>query len=226
MGRPFYSTGASFTTLQSFRNKAYGINGAVLAATGIADHAAFCTAIEDKLSEAYISPDAAAAPAPTTYLGGEARVHVAGIATPQIALAFAGPSGSVMGAILKEVLTLSGASSFAGDGLVGVYGSDVDAMSTMVTNKPTADVIKRATFLAKSKTLFGFEAGSASLASAMTAQILETGSFDASGAAFDKVTAKDVSAAYDAMLASGVTMASVGDLSAVPYHGTVATRFS
>eukprot|EP00545_Synedropsis_sp_CCMP1620_P007556 CAMPEP_0119015912 /NCGR_PEP_ID=MMETSP1176-20130426/11718_1 /TAXON_ID=265551 /ORGANISM="Synedropsis recta cf, Strain CCMP1620" /LENGTH=424 /DNA_ID=CAMNT_0006969237 /DNA_START=39 /DNA_END=1313 /DNA_ORIENTATION=+ len=226
MGRPFYTPGASLSSLQSFRSKAYGINGAVLAATGISDHAAFCTALEERLSEAPISASVDAA-APSAYLGGEARIHVASIASPQVALAFCGPTSSVMGAILKECLAIQGAASFCGDGLVGVYGSDVDSMSTMLTTKPTADVIKRATHLAKSKAMFGLEAsGSASLASAMTAQVLETGSFDASGKAFDATTSKAVSAAYDAMLASGVTMASVGDLSSVPYHGTVATRFS
>lgn len=226
MGRPFYSAGASLTGMQSFRNKAYGINGAILAATGISDHAAFCTALEESLAEAHVAPEGGAAPPSSTYLGGESRVHVPSIASAQIALAFAGPSSSVMGAILKECLALQGAASFSSDGLVGVYGGDADAMSTTLTTKPSADVIKRATHLAKAKVLFGLESGSASLASAMTAQVIETGSFDSSGAAFDAVTSKDVSAAYDAMLASGVTMASVGDLSTVPYHGTVAARFS
>ena len=224
MGRPYYTAGASGAAVQAFRAKAYGLNGAILSATGVSDHAAFCTNLQTILAEAYVG-DSAAAAAPV-YMGGEARVHAPSVSVPHVALAFLAPASSVVSNILKECLVLQGASAFGGDGLVGVYGSDVDAMSSALTAKPSADIIKRAKNIAKSKALFALEDGSQALAGAMTAQVLETGSFTFSGASYDSVADKDVSAAYDAMLKSGLTMSAVGDLSMVPYHGSIASRFS
>lgn len=227
MGRPYYSSEATAASVQSFHEKAYGMSGAILAATGVADHAAFCTALQERLAEAPAGDDSK--PTAAAYMGGESRIHSPSFA-PQVALGFAAPSSSALSAVLKECLAIQGASAFGGSassgGLVGVYGSDVDAMSEILTTKPSADVIKRAIHAAKCSALFGLEDGSQGLNAAMTAQVLETGAFDATGASYDAIGAKDVTAAYDAMLKSGVSMAAVGNLSSVPYHGTVASRFS
>lgn len=222
MGKPYYTAGASSPAVQSFRAKAYGIKGAVLAATGVPDHATFCSHVLESLSEAQVGDDSKVA-APV-YMGGEARVHAPSVGATHVALAFAAPSNSVLSNILRECLALQGATAFGGDGLVGVYGSDVDALSSSLTTKPTADIIKRAKNMAKSKAMFALEDGSPGLAAAMTAQVLETGSFPSPS--YDAVLERDVSAAYDTMIKSGLTMAAVGNLSMVPYHGTIASRFS
>ena len=222
MGKPYYTAGASSPAVQSFRAKAYGIKGAVLAATGVQDHSTFCSHVLESFSEAQVGDDSKVA-APV-YMGGEARVHAPSVGATHVALAFAAPSSSVLSNILKECLALQGGTAFGVDGLVGVYGSDVDTLSSSLTTKPTVDIIKRAKNMAKSKAMFALEDGSPGLAAAMTAQVLETGSF--LPPSYDAVLERDVSAAYDAMIKSGLTMAAVGNLSMVPYHGTIASRFS
>jgi len=65
------------------------------------------------------------------------------------------------------------------------------------------------------------------LADAMTASILDSCGFSASAlaASYDAVTADDVSKAYAAMMKSKVSFAALGDISSVPYHATIASRF-
>jgi hypothetical protein len=224
MGRPYFNSNASVSALKSFRAKAYGIHGAVLAATGIDDHASFCAHVEASLSE---SPPGESTEVPTpVYLGGESRLFVPSVSVPHIALAFPAPSNPVMTHILKECFQVQGSSPFYIDGLIGVYGSDVDALSKILATKPSADTIRRAKALAKAKETISVEgAGSVALAKSMTDQVLATGATITS-ASFDAITAQDVSAAYDALLKAPLTMASIGNISTVPYHGSVASRFS
>jgi hypothetical protein len=191
MGRPHYTAGASGPPIQAFRAKAHGFKGAILAATGVSDHAAFCTNLQTILAEAHVGKNAAAAAAPV-YIGGEARVHAPSVSVTHVALAFLAPATSVVSNILKECLALKGATAFGGDDLVGVYGFDVDAMSVALTSRPSAETIRRAKNIAKSKALFALEDISQALAGAMTAQVLETGSFTLSGASYDSVADKDV----------------------------------
>mmetsp|Transcript_12828 Transcript_12828/g.18460 ORF Transcript_12828/g.18460 Transcript_12828/m.18460 type:complete len:402 (+) Transcript_12828:70-1275(+) len=211
MGKPFYSEGASNPAIQSFRAKTYGLNGAILSATGVEDHASFCTAVEESLVGAAGDQAAVASP----YLGGETRVLAPGTA-PQIALAFEGPASDTAAAVLKTCLELQGVSAFGTAGLVGVTGPSVDALSTAVTTKPSADIIKRAKALVKSQKAFAMAEGSQSLAQAMTASVLDPTDVDS----------VDVASLYAAMMKSPLSMAAVGDLATVPYQGTVATRFN
>jgi hypothetical protein len=227
MGRPFYSAGATSATARSFRAKAYGIRGAVLAATGVSDHGAFCRALEERLAEAEVGTGAAT-PSAASYLAGEVRTHVPSMAIAHVALVFKAPTGSFVSQVLKECLSLQGTSAFAfsAGGLIGTYGSDVDAMCSALTTKPSAQIIQRAKQLAKAKAVFSYESGSQALARSMTSQVLETGSFDAAGAAYDKITDAEVTKAYDAMVSSGLSLAAIGNLTHVPYKGTLASRFS
>lgn len=48
LGRSYYTAGASRPSIISFREITYTLNGAVLAATGIADHEAFVRMVEDE----------------------------------------------------------------------------------------------------------------------------------------------------------------------------------
>lgn len=234
MGRPYYSDSASASAIQSFREKAYVLNGAVLSATGVADHGAFVRSVEEGLSESAVGEAAAAASA--AYMGGEARIS-APVGEAHVALAFEGPKSSALLNVVKQCLTLSGASAFAAPGLVGVYaGAPVasastvaDSLSAAVTAIPSNDVVERAKALAKAEAVFALDAGSQSLAGAMASSVLETGSFGGAAqlaASYDAITAKDVAAAYTAMLKSKPSMAAVGDIAAVPYQATVASRFS
>lgn len=217
MGRPYYSSGATLGSIQSFRARAYGMNGAVLAATGVEDHSSFCAIVEEGLSEA---ASGEASEETGSYLGGgEARNHVGSMGVAQVALAFKAPASAAVASILKECLALNGASgTFSSGGLVGVYGSDVDALCTALLQKPTNDTITRAKALVKTRSILTAENSSSyDLAMTLTSQVLE-----GSG---DEVLNADVEVGYDAMLKSGLTMASIGNLNSVPYQGTVASRF-
>merc|ERR1739844_275896 len=112
--------------------------------------------------------------------------------------------------VLRECLSLNGASgTFSSGGLIGVYGSDVDAMCEAVLEKPTADTITRAKGIVKAKAILTAETSSSyDLAMALTSQVLDGTSDDASNA--------DIATGYDAMLKSGLAMASVGNLNSVP----------
>ena len=101
-------------------------------------------------------------------------------------------------------------------------------MSKAVGAAPSADVVAQAKEVAKAEALSALNSGSKSLADAMTASVLDSCGFSAKGLAdsYDSVSADDVSKAYSAMLKSKLSIASVGDISNVPYHATIASRFN
>ena len=238
-GRPYYysSPGSvSLDDIKAFRSRAYGMNGAVLAATGVADHAAFVKQLEEGLSASPAgSSEGAAAP---TYIGGESRLAVAGGSYAHVALAFDGTSASTpLLNVVKHVFNISasavGASAFATSNLVGVYGGGtggdiVDGLCDAVT-KAGPELVKRAKVLAKAEALFALDGGSKSLTDAMAASVVETGTFTGAAgvaAAYDAISDKEVEAAVVAMLKKTPTLAAVGDISNVPYLGSIASRFS
>mmetsp|Transcript_27723 Transcript_27723/g.50367 ORF Transcript_27723/g.50367 Transcript_27723/m.50367 type:complete len:103 (-) Transcript_27723:193-501(-) len=45
-------------------------------------------------------------------------------------------------------------------------------------------------------------------------------------ASYDSITTEDVTSAFAALVKSSPSMAAVGDIASVPYHATVAARFS
>ena len=136
---------------------------------------------------------------------------------------------------MKHCLDLSGASAFAAPGIMGVYGGSapgeasatIDALSKAVGSAPSADVVAKAKAAAKAEALSALDGGSKSLADAMTASILDSCGFSAAALAesYDGVSADQVSKAYGAMLKGKVSLAAVGDISSVPYHATIQTRF-
>ena len=226
-GRTFYSYDVTSDSVKDFRDQGYGIKGAVLAATGIPDHAAFCSEVSELLASAPAGDSSKAAP--FSYLGGESRVYAPGSGYAHVALAFQSSATSVVASVVKHALTLavseSGLQGFSSKGLVGVYAGSadsagiVDAMTTALTSSLTSDVIARAKALAKLETLMAIDGGSKTLAEVMTASVLETGSF--SGPAdiaksYDTVTDGDVTSALSAMLKSNPSLAAVGDISMVP----------
>jgi predicted Zn-dependent peptidase len=233
MGRSYYTSGASRPTIMSFRLRAYTLNGAVLAATGVADHEAFVRMVEEKFPASTPEADYKVA---SEYMGGEGRVSAPSTGYAHVALAFQGPTSAPVMNVLKHCLSSSGASVFAAPGIMGVYGGSapadapatVDALSKAVLGaSPSADVLEKAKALAKAEALTALDGGSKSLADAMTASILDSCGFSAKALAdsYDGVSADDVSKAYAAMLKSKVSLAAVGDVSSVPYHATIATRF-
>lgn len=234
-GKSFYYTDVSTDLIMSFRSRAYGLNGAVLTATGIPDHAAFCAEVGELLADA--PAGTADALSPVTYIGGESRVYAPSTGYAHVALAFAGPASSVVGSVVKQAMNIvgseAGVSGFTAPGLVGVYGGSseaagiVDAMTGVLTTPLTPDVIKRAKNLAKVEALLALDGGSKLLGETMTAAVLESGSFSGPAdvaKAYDAVTDAQVSDAVKAMLASNPSMAAVGDIGMVPYHATVASR--
>lgn len=234
LGSPLYAEGASFPTIASFRDRTYVLNGAVLSATGVADHEAFVKSVEEGLSESAVGSPVA----PTThaYMGGEVRVHAPSSGYTHVALAFNGPSSSVMQSVLKQCLTLQGASAFTAPGIVGVYGgaesaaagSVVDGLCDIASTKVSADVVERAKALAKAEALFALDADSRTLAEHMTSTVMESGTYSAAAiaASYDAITPADVEAALSAAMASKPVLASVGDTSSIPYLASIASRFS
>jgi predicted Zn-dependent peptidase len=238
MGRPFYCNDAGTYEIASFRSRGYGLSGAILAATGVKDHAAFCTEVDALTSEA---PKGDGSAAPTaTYLGGEARLSAPSTGYAHVALAFEAKASSAMRNVIKQCLSLvgkeAGVAAFETGGLVGVYAGapsegagSIDAVLTeTLTAKLTPEIIGKAKAMAKADATFALDCGSKGLAAAMTAAVLETGSFtDAATVAksYDSITDKDVTAAFGAMLKTNPSLAAVGDIAVIPYQGTFASRF-
>ncbi|KAL7574899.1 hypothetical protein ACA910_010730 [Epithemia clementina (nom. ined.)] len=238
-GRSYYTYDVSTDALQAFRDHGYGLNGSVLAATGIPDHAAFCEEVADMLSQA--PAGSPSKPSAFAYLGGESRVYAPSSGYAHVALAFEFTSSSAVANIIKHMLSIVGAQAclqgFATKGLVGVYGGTgsadasgmVDTMTTVLTTSPSPDILKRAKALAKFDSLLAIDGGSKSLAETMTATILETGSFTTPADVakrYDAVTDNDVTKALATALKSKPSLAAVGDISMVPYHATIAARFN
>lgn len=234
MGKGLYSTGST-AGLQSFRERTYILNGAVLAATGIEDHEAFVRSVEESLSETAVGTGSdGAAP---VYMGGETRVNAPSSGYVHAALAFAGPSSNTaLLSVLKHCLSITESSAFAAPGIIGVYAGAssagaaglADSLCNSFAAAPSADVVERAKLLAKAEAIFALDGGSRTLAESMTASVLETGNFSAAdvAASYDAITAADVSAAFAAATSSNPIFASVGDIANVPYHAAIAYRFS
>jgi predicted Zn-dependent peptidase len=231
MGRPLYSGGCSTEALKSFRSRGYGVNGAVLAATGVPDHEAFVKASEEALDDAAVGgkPDSPAIP----FIGGEARIAAPSTGFAHVALAFEGPSSSVLSNVIKHCLTLTGVTGFSTPGLIGAYLGKPSGEASLVADylcaafaSPSGDIVKRARALAKAEALFALDSGSRTLADCMTASILETGTFSTSevSKAYDAVTEKDVSAAFTTMMKGNPALAAIGDIATVHYLGSIASR--
>lgn len=244
MGKSLYNPSSSTVGIQSFRHKAYGLNGAVLAATGINDHHAFVQAVQELLSESHVG-DAPSVAIATPFLGGEVRINAPSAGMAHVALAFQGPKGATtpLFNIIQQCIELSATttgsvSAYASSktGLVGLYSASTngsaatDALCSIMTTIPNSDVISRAKNLAKSKALFSIDGSgdSQTLAGLMTDSIFESGSFgyNSLSAAYDKVSIDQVQAFFTALGKSVPAFVAVGDLSSVPYHGSIATRFN
>eukprot|EP00554_Chaetoceros_debilis_P003699 CAMPEP_0194083334 /NCGR_PEP_ID=MMETSP0149-20130528/8985_1 /TAXON_ID=122233 /ORGANISM="Chaetoceros debilis, Strain MM31A-1" /LENGTH=435 /DNA_ID=CAMNT_0038765719 /DNA_START=38 /DNA_END=1345 /DNA_ORIENTATION=+ len=236
MGKSFYSTSASGSSIRSFRERAYVLNGAVVAATGIEDHESFVKAVEEGFSESNVGE--AIVSTPSVFLGRESRVHAPSAGYTHVALAFEGPKSSALANVIQQCINVGseGAlSGFVAPGVVGAYSgsapadasSAVDALVASITASPSAAIVNRAKGLAKAQAMFALEGASSSLADVMTDSVLENSTFSAAeiSAAYDSITAQDVAAAFDAMAKSSPAMASVGDLSSTPYQGSISAKF-
>lgn len=230
-GRPLYGTPCSTDAIHSFRSRAYGLNGAVLAATGVTDHAQFCAEAEGLLKD---SPAGSDSPPPATaYMGGESRVSVPSAGLAHVALGLASTASPVVASVVAQLLSLAGketgVSAFTIPGMVGLYacgsGTLTDAMVATVKTAPSKDLVTRAKGLAKASALFALDGGSKSLAASMTASVVSSAPFSSPSDVakmYDAVTDKQVADAVAALLKSNPALAAVGDISAVPYHATVA----
>jgi phage gpG-like protein len=231
-GRPLYGAACSTDALKAFRARTYGLNGAVLAVTGVKDHSSFCTEAANLLSE---SPVGSADPfAPIHYLGGESRLSAPSSGYAHVSLAFESPPSAMVCDVVVQYLNLvgmeTGVSGFATHGLVGVYAGSASPsglIETMVsTLKATISpaLVKRAKNLAKAEAVFALDGGSKSLASALSASILNSNVFTCAmeiSTVYDAVTDKQVTDALTAMLKCNPSLAAVGDISLIPYQATV-----
>merc|ERR1719491_2394184 len=150
-------------------------------------YAAFCTEVDSLLAE---SPKSDTSPSPVaSYLGGEARLSAPSIGYAHVALAFEVKDPSPIRKILKhcfgQIGKESGLSTFETGGMVGVYAfAPTEGVSTLetaitetLTTKLTSEVILKAKILAKAEATFDLDCGSIGLATALTAAVMETGTF-------------------------------------------------
>lgn len=235
MGSPYYSAPATKSAIQSFRERTYVLNGAVLSATGIDDHESFVKAVEVGFSESVVGEPAAAAP--SSFLAGETRVHAPSTGYTHLALAFEGPKSSALANVITQYITLAseGLEGFSSAGILGVYGgaapsdaaATVDALIASITSAPSAEIVERAKGLAKAGAIFALDGDSKAVAEAMTSSVIESGKFSAAGVAaeYDAISAADVTAALQAMAKSSPALAAVGDLSSTPYQGSISAKF-
>lgn len=240
MGKTLYSNSSpSLAAIQSFRSRAYVLNGAVLAATGVVDHESFVKVVEEGLSESEVgSPVSSSSSSLSPFLGGEARIH-ANAGYTHLALAFDG--SALLGKtpllnVIKHCITLAnqeaGLEGFAADGLVGIYGGSspmdakdtLDALCSGMTSEVASDIVERAKTLAKAEAVFAKDVGSQSLAEVMARSVVD-GGVEGLGAAYDAIGVKDVQGAMEALAKSQPAMAAVGDLSSTPYHGSIVSKF-
>lgn len=234
-GRPLYTTGTPLDQVKEFRSRAYGINGAILTATGVQDHKAFCSQVENLVSDCPKgSADAISA---STYTGGETRISSPFSGYAHVALGFQAPASSAVANVVKHLFSISGAeagvSGFATTDILGVYaGSDapetlIDAMTGTLKASISADTLNRAKALAKAEAMFALDGGSKSLAASMTASVVEGATFSNStdvASRYDAVSEADVKNAIATMIKSNLSLAAVGDINSVPYHATVANN--
>jgi len=234
LGRPFHTTTTSIAAIKSFRERTYVSSGAVLAATGIADHDTFVKAVEASFADVPVGSADEGGAAPI-YMGGEQRVYAPGAGSAHVAIGFEANHSLAVLSVLKHCIGLSasaGVETFAAPGLVGVYGVGsgeiADTLCTALTTSVSSTTIAKAKVLAKAEAFMALENGSRNLADAMTTSVLETSSFSAEGlgSTYDAVTDGDINSALSGMFKSNPSVAAIGDISAVPYHATIAGRFN
>lgn len=239
LGRPFHTKTSSNDSIISFRERSYIANGAVLAATGIEDHNAFVQVVQDGFSELGAGSDTSAKATSSSYLGGEARINTASHGYAHVALAFKGIEGNTpLKNVVKnclDILSPSNAAAFASPGLTGLYtavpsseaSAATDALTTAFLTPLTKEIITKAKTAAKSNAIFGMESSKA-LAQAMTESVLETGGFSAKSVidAYDNLKDEEVVNALSGVLGCNLTVAAVGEIGSVPYHATLAAKFS
>jgi len=254
-GKPQYPhTLPTSAAIQSFRDRTYALNGAVLAATGIPDHDQFCQAVEYGFSESNVGEKQNGGE-DVVFIGGETRVHVPGADYTHLALGLhCGTMSAALGqvtAMCMDVLqggenhttAVSGFSApvgRTGGGLIGAYAGSSAAGATAALDRlcgvltgpaPTAEVVERVKALAKAKAVFQMEDGSKNLAEGLTNSVLEGtvgGVGGVFGEEYDAITQEDVARVWGEMMAGGMppAIASVGDTTCVPYLGAISARFS
>lgn len=238
LGRPFHSNNASNSSIVSFRERSYIAHGAVLTATGIADHAAFVQVVQDGFSELSAGSDTAKDNSP--YLGGEARIETSSHGYAHIAMAFKGIEGNTpLRNVVKHCLAISSpanVTAFSSPGLTGLYTASpsVDAVAATDTlcaiflTTLTKETIAKAKTRAKAEAIFGMNDSSKNLAQAMTESVLETGGFSTQGVvdAYDSIEEDVVLNAVSAMMGCNLSLAAIGEVATVPYHATIAAKFS
>jgi len=242
MGRPYFvdTSSVPVDALKSFRARTYELNGSVLAATGIKDHAAFVAKVSEAFSTATVGSPVQEINA-AVYQGGESRIS-ANTPLVHVALSFdASSCATPLQNVVKHCFNMSrlDVSSFVADkGLVGVYwGGDtesalsmLDNMCEVVASLPNDDIIAQAKEAAKRDDLFALECGdSKDLAGLITKSVLKSETF--TGAAeivesYDSITTQDVQHAFAAILKTKPSLATVGNTGTVPYVGAIESRFS
>lgn len=242
LGRTFYADGSNAESVQSFRDRNYVLSGAILAATGIPDHKSFVDEVQSAFSESPIGAPAPSISNLSTFLGGESRVHAPSSGYSHVAIAFPVPNGtsSALSSVLKYCISLSsngGISGFTSKGMLGAYGFSassnagamVDALCSALIAAPDSMVIERAKVLARAEARFALDGDSRSIAKAMSDCVSETGSFSSTVImdSYDAITSDQIINALKTITkAAAPAFAAVGDLTTVPYRGSIVSKFA
>jgi len=242
LGKSFFTPSATKSGIISFREKNYGMNGAILSATGVSDHDAFVKSVSEGFSEANPGPSVTEKEVAAVYMGGESRIFDPSSGYTHVALGFESPgSSTALRNVMKYCLSLSSdgsgnVSGFTASGLVGLYASTsaplastlMDSISTVLTSSLSDELVARAKALAKAEAIFALDSGSKGLADAMSSSVVETGSFSSVevAASYDDITKSKLSAAMIAALKSNPAVAAIGDVKDIPYQAAISARFS
>mmetsp|Transcript_40220 Transcript_40220/g.94559 ORF Transcript_40220/g.94559 Transcript_40220/m.94559 type:complete len:315 (+) Transcript_40220:677-1621(+) len=228
LGRSFYVDAVPSTeSLAAFRARAYGSSGAVLSATGVADHEAFVAAAEAAFG-AVPAGGTGASPA-ATMVGGEQRVPAA-TAYAHLAMALQAPSDPVVAAVLQKCIGLSGASGFGSSELIGAYGyaNGEDAASLVASLVTALQAAAGAPIEAAKAAAKGDALLDGGLADSVVAGVAVDGAYDfaAVAASYDAVTVETIKTAAEEALAGPLAVAAVGDVSSVAHHYDIAKALS
>lgn len=239
------------SAIQSFRDRTYVLNGAVLAATGIVDHEKFVETLQYSFSESPVGNTPAATDS-SAFVGGETRVHSPGAGAAHIAVGLQSSCSAALAEVIAMCITDAGVSGFATPvgamgsgtgGIIGAYSGPVsvtdsatalDNICSILTATPSVEAVEKAKALAKAKALFEIEDGSKNLADGLTKCVLEYSGFEGGSLSqaisdqYDAVTHEDVKNVLHGIVGAGVppAIASVGDITNVPYLGAFSSRFS
>jgi hypothetical protein len=105
----------------------------------------------------------------------------------------------------------------------------VDALCSTIKSAPDSILLERAKALAKAEARFALDGDSRSVAKVMADSVIDSGSFSTCALtdAYDAISSAQINEAFKSMTYSASpAVAAVGDLTTVPYRGSIMTKLA